>query len=391
MVIGAHMSVDVQTALPENTVKKQNLLNFNRAAMREYFASIGEKPFRADQIMKWIYQEGESDFDNMTNINKKLREKLNRLCEVRAPEISQHQQASDGTIKFAIILDGGQEVETVWIPESDRATLCVSSQVGCALECTFCSTAQQGFNRNLSVAEIIGQVWRVATFIGMSKDTSQRPVTNVVMMGMGEPLLNLKNVVPAMDIMLDDFGFGLSKRRVTLSTSGVVPALDMLGDQIDVALAISLHAPNDTLRDEIVPVNKKYNIEAFLAGVRRYLQKSKANQGRVTVEYVMLSNINDSTDQAHELAKVLKDTPSKINLIPFNPYPGSPYLCSSNSRIDRFAKVLMSYGFTTVVRKTRGDDIDAACGQLVGDVVDRTKRLLKKQQQGQPISVKVSE
>jgi len=279
----------------------------------------------------------------------------------------------------------------VWIPEAERATLCVSSQVGCALECTFCSTAQQGFNRNLSVSEIIGQVWRVATFLGLSKDTSKRPITNVVMMGMGEPLLNLKNVVPAMDLMLDDFGFGLSKRRVTLSTSGVVPALDMLGDQIDVALAISLHAPTDELRNEIVPINKKYNIETFLAGVRRYLSKSRANQGKVTVEYVMLSNINDSTDQAHQLAKVLKETPCKINLIPFNPYPGSPYLCSSNSRIDRFAKVLMSYGLTVVVRKTRGDDIDAACGQLVGDVVDRTKRMLKKQMKGEAISVKMAQ
>jgi 23S rRNA (adenine2503-C2)-methyltransferase len=383
--------VDTVKARPQASIKKVNLLNFNRQGLREYFASIGEKSFRADQLMKWIYQAGESDFEKMTNINKSLRSKLQANCEIRAPEISEYQQATDGTIKFAIILDGGQEVETVWIPETDRATLCVSSQVGCALECTFCSTAQQGFNRNLTVAEIIGQVWRVATFIGLSKDTSQRPITNVVMMGMGEPLLNLKNVVPAMDIMMDDFGFGLSKRRVTLSTSGVVPALDLLGDQIDVALAISLHAPDDTLRNEIVPVNKKYPIEAFLAAVRRYLAKSKANQGRVTVEYVMLSHINDSTDQAHALAKVLKDTPSKINLIPFNPYPGSPYTCSSNSRIDRFAKVLMNYGFTTVVRKTRGDDIDAACGQLVGDVVDRTKRLLKKQMQGQPISVKVTE
>lgn len=370
---------------------KTNLLNFNREGMREYFASIGEKPFRADQVMKWIYQHGVSDFEQMSNLNKKLREKLQASCEVVAPEIAYQQNATDGTIKFALKLEGGQEVETVWIPESDRATLCVSSQVGCALECTFCSTAQQGFNRNLTVSEIIGQVWRVATTLGLSNDTSKRPVTNVVMMGMGEPLLNLKNVVPAMDIMLDDFGFGLSKRRVTLSTSGVVPALDMLGDQIDVALAISLHAPNDTLRDEIVPINKKYPIEEFLAGVRRYLSKSRANQGKVTVEYVMLSHINDSTDQAHELAKALKDTPSKINLIPFNPYPGSPYTCSSNSRIDRFAKVLMEYGFTVVVRKTRGDDIDAACGQLVGDVVDRTKRMLKKQMNGKPISVKMAQ
>lgn len=380
-----------ESVMPAKKQTKINLLNFNRSALREFLTSVDEKPFRADQLMKWIYQEGESDFNNMTNLNKKLRMKLDSLCEIRAPEISEHQQASDGTIKFAIILDGGQEVETVWIPETDRATLCVSSQVGCALECTFCSTAQQGFNRNLSVAEIIGQVWRVATFIGLSKDTSKRPITNVVMMGMGEPLLNLKNVVPAMDIMMDDLAFGLSKRRVTLSTSGVVPALDMLADQIDVALAISLHAPDNTLRNELVPVNKKYPIEEFLASVRRYLAKSKANQGKVTVEYVMLNGINDSTDQAQELAEVLKGTPCKINLIPFNPYPGSPYTCSSNSRIDRFSKVLSGHGLMTVVRKTRGDDIDAACGQLVGDVVDRTKRLLKKQMQGKPISVKVSE
>jgi 23S rRNA (adenine2503-C2)-methyltransferase len=267
----------------------------------------------------------------------------------------------------------------------------VSSQVGCALECTFCSTGQQGFNRNLSVSEIIGQVWRVATTIGLSNDSAKRPISNVVMMGMGEPLLNLKNVVPAMDLMLDDLAFGLSKRRVTLSTSGVVPALDMLGDQIDVALAISLHAPDNKLRDELVPVNKKYPIEEFLAGVRRYLAKSNANQGKVTVEYVMLNGINDSTDQAHELAKVLADTPCKINLIPFNPYPGSPYTRSSNSRIDRFAKVLGSYDLMVVVRKTRGDDIDAACGQLVGEVVDRTKRLLKKQLKGEQISVKMAQ
>lgn len=369
---------------------KTNLLDFNRQGMREFFKSIDEKPFRSEQLMQWIYQYGETDFDKMTNLNKTLRAKLKDKCVIKAPEIAYQQNATDGTIKFALKLEGGQEVETVWIPETDRATLCVSSQVGCALECTFCSTAQQGFNRNLTVAEIIGQVWRVATTIGLSKDTSKRPITNVVMMGMGEPLLNLKNVVPAMDIMLDDFGFGLSKRRVTLSTSGVVPALDKLGDMIDVALAISLHAPTNDLRDEIVPVNKKYPIEEFLAGVRRYLAKSKANQGKVTVEYVMLNGINDSMEQAHQLAKVLKDTPAKINLIPFNPYPGSPYTCSSNSRMDRFSKVLMEYGFTVVVRKTRGDDIDAACGQLVGEVVDRTKRMLKKQMKGEQISVKMA-
>jgi 23S rRNA (adenine2503-C2)-methyltransferase len=383
---------DIQISTQQPAAKaKVNLLNFNRSAMREYFNDIGEKPFRADQVMKWIYHQGVADFELMTNINKVLRAKLLANCEIKAPEIAYQQNASDGTIKFALRLEGGQEVETVWIPDGDRATLCVSSQVGCALECTFCSTAQQGFNRNLSVSEIIGQVWRVATTIGLSNDTARRPITNVVMMGMGEPLLNLKNVVPAMDLMMDDLAFSLSKRRVTLSTSGVVPALDMLGDQIDVALAISIHAPDDELRNVLVPVNKKYPLETFLAAVRRYLAKSNANQGKVTVEYVMLNGINDSTDQAHELAKVLAETPSKINLIPFNPYPGSPYTCSSNSRIDRFAKVLMSYGFVVVVRRTRGDDIDAACGQLVGDVVDRTKRMLKKQLKGETISVKMAQ
>lgn len=357
--------------------EKVNLLDFNRIQLREFFVSLGEKPFRADQVMKWMYHYCYDNFDQMTDINKSLREKLKQLAEIRAPQVAQEQRSSDGTIKWALQV-GNQQVETVYIPEKNRATLCVSSQVGCALACTFCSTAQQGFNRNLRVSEIIGQVWRAAKIIGAAKLTGERPITNVVMMGMGEPLLNLTNVVPAMELMLDDFGFGLSRRRVTLSTSGVVPALDKLGDMIDVALAISLHAPNDRVRDDIVPINKKYNIASFLAAVRRYLQKSTANQGRVTVEYVMLDHINDGTADAHQLAELLKDTPSKINLIPWNPFPGAPYSRSSNSRIDRFAKVLMAYGFTTIVRKTRGDDIDAACGQLAGDVIDRTKRVLRE-------------
>ena len=372
---------------PEKINGKINLLDLTRKEMRQFFADMGEKPFRADQVMKWIYHYCYDDFDLMTDINKVLRTKLKAVAEIRAPEVSEEQRSADGTIKWAIRV-GDQEVETVYIPEDDRATLCVSSQVGCALECKFCSTAQQGFNRNLRVSEIIGQVWRAAKIIGSLKSSGRRPITNVVMMGMGEPLLNLTHVVPAMEIMLDDFGFGLSKRRVTISTSGVVPALDKLGDMIDVALAISLHAPTDDVRDEIVPINKKYNIETFLASVRRYLGKSNANGGRVTVEYVMLDHINDSTDQAHQLAACLKDTPSKINLIPWNPFPGAPYGRSSNSRIDRFSKVLMSYGFTTIVRKTRGDDIDAACGQLAGDVIDRTKRTLRKRMQGEAIDIK---
>ena len=263
-----------QLVTPENVTTKDgkiNLLDLNRQQMREFFKDLGEKPFRADQVMKWMYHYCCDNFDEMTDINKVLRGKLKEVAEIRAPEVVEEQRSSDGTIKWAIAV-GDQRVETVYIPEDDRATLCVSSQVGCALECKFCSTAQQGFNRNLRVSEIIGQVWRAAKIVGAAKVTGQRPITNVVMMGMGEPLLNLNNVVPAMEIMLDDFGFGLSKRRVTLSTSGVVPALDKLGDMIDVALAISLHAPNDEIRDEIVPINKKYNIETFLAAVRRYLE-----------------------------------------------------------------------------------------------------------------------
>ena len=371
---------------------KVNLLNFDHQMLREYFSSIGEKPFRADQVMKWMYHFGYDDFDKMTNLNKNLREKLKRNCEISAPEISQKQVSSDGTIKYALKLEGGQEVETVWIPENNRATLCVSSQVGCALECTFCSTAQQGFNRNLSVSEIIGQVWRVANDIGATRIAGTRPITNIVMMGMGEPLLNMKNLIPALDTFLNDLGYGLSKRRVTVSTSGVVPALDMLKEKIDCALAISIHAPNNELRDEIVPINKKYPLEEFIKASARYIDGSKA-QKAVTVEYVMLDHVNDSTDQAHELARVLEGTPSKINLIPFNPYPGSPYKRSSNSRIDRFDKVLQSYGLTVITRRTRGDDIDAACGQLAGDVLDRTKRTAtintKKEMQAGDISVKI--
>tara|TARA_R110001592_G_scaffold178782_2_gene420025 strand:- start:2094 stop:3278 length:1185 start_codon:yes stop_codon:yes gene_type:complete len=375
---------------------KINLLNLDHQGLREYFASIGEKPFRADQIMKWIYHFGYSDFEQMTNLNKKLREKLQRNCEIKSPEISQKQVSTDGTIKYALVLEGGQEIETVWIPENDRATLCVSSQVGCALECTFCATAQQGFNRNLSMSEIIGQVWRVANDIGATRITGKRPITNIVMMGMGEPLLNMKNLIPALDTMLNDLGYGLSKRRVTVSTSGVVPALDMLKAKIDCALAISIHAPDNTLRNELVPINKKYPLEEFIAAAGRYIEGSKANK-QATIEYVMLDHVNDSTEQAHALAHVLKDLPSKINLIPFNPYPGSSYKRPSNSRIDRFDKVLQSYGLTVITRRPRGEDIDAACGQLAGDVFDRTKRTQiqqntqteKKQVKADEISVKI--
>lgn len=375
--------LSVQSDAP---AKKINLMDLTRQQMREFFKELGEKPFRADQLVKWIYHFGEDNFDNMTNINKKLREKLKAVAEIKAPEVAVEQRSADGTIKWAMQV-GEQQVETVYIPEADRATLCVSSQVGCALACTFCSTAQQGFNRNLTVSEIIGQVWRASKIIGNFGVTGIRPITNVVMMGMGEPLLNVANVVPAMEIMLDDFAYGLSKRRVTLSTSGVVPALDNLSKMIDVALAISLHAPNDELRDEIVPINKKYNIKMLIDSVNRYLSVSNANHGKVTIEYVMLDHVNDSVEHAHQLAEVLKNTPCKINLIPWNPFPEAPYAKSSNTRIDRFQKTLMEYGFTVIIRKTRGDDIDAACGQLAGDVIDRTKRTAMKRQFGQYIGV----
>lgn len=370
----------------DSPAKKINLMDLTRQQMREFFKELGEKPFRADQLVKWIYHFGEDNFDNMTNINKKLREKLKAVAEIKAPEVAVEQRSADGTIKWAMLV-GEQQVETVYIPEADRATLCVSSQVGCALACTFCSTAQQGFNRNLTVSEIIGQVWRASKIIGNFGVTGVRPITNVVMMGMGEPLLNVANVVPAMEIMLDDFAYGLSKRRVTLSTSGVVPALDNLSKMIDVALAISLHAPNDELRDEIVPINKKYNIKTLIDSVNRYLNVSNANHGKVTIEYVMLDHVNDGVEHAHQLAEVLNNTPCKINLIPWNPFPEAPYAKSSNTRIDRFQKTLMEYGFTVIIRKTRGDDIDAACGQLAGDVIDRTKRTAMKRQFGQNIGV----
>lgn len=356
------------------STEKVNLLDFDRKGLRKFFAEeLGEKAFRADQLMKWMYHFGVDDFDAMNNINKKLREKLKHRTEIKAPTVADAQYSDDGTIKWAMRV-GDQDVETVYIPDGDRATLCVSSQVGCALECKFCSTGQQGFNRNLKVSEIVGQIWRAAREIGLEKETGRRPITNVVMMGMGEPLLNMKNLIPSLEIMLDDLGFALSKRRVTVSTSGVVSGLDQMTDNIDVALAISLHAPNDKLRSEIMPINDRWDIEAFLASVRRYIASSNANRGRVTVEYVLLDHVNDDMDHAHELAELLKDTPAKINLIPFNPYPGSPYKKPSNSRIDRFMKTLMQYDYTVTVRKTRGDDIDAACGQLVGDVIDRTKR-----------------
>jgi len=350
--------------------------------LQEDFALRGLQKFRAAQVYRWLHQRGATSFDEMTDLSKDLRVALKESFEIRNTEIAIRRVSKiDGTKKYLFRLNDGEMIESVLMKYKHGYSICISTQVGCKMGCTFCATGKSGFSRDLLPSEMISEIQTA------QKDIGER-ISNVVLMGMGEPLLNLNNVVPAMEIMLDDFGFGLSKRRVTLSTSGVVPALDKLGDMIDVALAISLHAPNDEIRDEIVPINKKYNIETFLAAVRRYLEKSNANQGRVTIEYVMLDHVNDGTEHAHQLAELLKDTPCKINLIPWNPFPGAPYGRSSNSRIDRFSKVLMSYGFTTIVRKTRGDDIDAACGQLAGDVIDRTKRTLRKRMQGEAIDIK---
>ena len=350
----------------------RNLLNLDREGLQAFFAELGEKPFRATQVLKWIHQFGVTDFDQMSNLSKDLRHRLKDCAVVQPPEVVFEKKSEDGTYKWLMQMDGHNRVETVYIPEPGRGTLCVSSQVGCALECTFCSTAQQGFNRNLTVAEIIGQVWVAARAL-----EGKSPLTNVVMMGMGEPLLNFNNVVAAMDLMMDDFAYGLSKRRVTLSTSGIVPALYRLAEVSDVSLAVSLHAPDDALRNELVPINNKYPIAELLDACRHYIAGEKKR--KITFEYVMLSGINDSEDQARALRDLLADVPAKVNLIPFNPFPGTQYQRSSNNAIHRFRNILNEADLVTTTRKTRGDDIDAACGQLVGQVKDRTKRQLKRQ------------
>ena len=355
--------------------EKVNLLDFDRAGLEAFFTELGEKPFRATQILKWIYQFGINDFDEMTNLSKSLREQLKQKAEVRLPEIVTEQHSADGTSKWLLRLDSGNSVETVFIPEDDRGTLCVSSQIGCALECSFCSTAQQGFNRNLSTGEIIGQLW-VVNHAMQVRPRDERKISNVVMMGMGEPLLNFENVVRAMNLMMDDNVYGLSKRRVTLSTAGVVPALLRLKQVSDVALAVSLHAPNDELRNELVPLNRKYPIKELLEACREYVNEE--GRRHITFEYVMLDGINDSQEYARQLVKLLKGLPAKVNLIPFNPFPQSQYKCSDRVTIDRFRDVLVKAGIVTVTRKTRGDDIDAACGQLAGKVKDTTKRTQRK-------------
>jgi 23S rRNA (adenine2503-C2)-methyltransferase len=359
---------------------RTNLLGMTRQQLEGFFAGMGEKPFRAVQVMKWIHQHGVADFGAMTDLSKALRERLAAIAEVHAPEVVCDQAADDGTHKWLLRLDDGNCIETVFIPEKDRGTLCVSSQVGCALDCTFCSTARQGFNRNLTRAEIIGQLWlanrRLSPGPAADGKAPQRVVSNVVLMGMGEPLLNFDAVVDAMRLMLDDNAYGLSKRRVTLSTSGIVPAMDRLKDTLDVALAVSLHAPNDALRDELVPINRKYPIAELLAACRRYVRDGRHHQ-RITFEYVMLDGVNDTPAHARELIRLLRDVPCKVNLIPFNPFPDTRYRRSSEAAIARFQDMLAQAGYTTITRRTRGDDIDAACGQLVGRVADRSRRALR--------------
>ncbi len=363
-----------------------NLFNYNQLQLADYFASIGEKPFRAKQLMRWMHHFGVYDFTQMTDIAKSLREKLAVDTEITLPNVQLEQVSNDGTRKWLIDVNNkvtddkngvANSIETVFIPEDDRGTLCISSQVGCALACTFCSTGAQGFNRNLSVSEIIGQL-AIANKSLRSESgydllsVNDRIISNVVMMGMGEPLTNYDNVVTAMQIMLDDSAYGLSRRRVTLSTSGVVPAMDRLKEDCPVALAVSLHAPNDALRDVLVPINKKYPIKELMAACNRYLEK--APRDFVTFEYVMLDGVNDTVEHAHELLQVIKNVPCKLNLIPFNPFPNSGYETSKASHIRVFRDILMQAGYVVTVRKTRGDDIDAACGQLAGKVLDKTKR-----------------
>ncbi|WP_425915805.1 23S rRNA (adenine(2503)-C(2))-methyltransferase RlmN [Acinetobacter sp. TSRC1-2] len=382
--ISAEQQPSLSTPTQQNAVEKVNLLGMSRPQLEKFFEDMGEKKFRAGQVMKWIHQFFVTDFAEMTNISGKLREKLEKICVIEAPEVVHKNYSKDGTRKWVFRVGEGEGslVETVLIPAEHRSglrrTLCISSQVGCALDCSFCSTGKQGFQRDLTPAEIIGQLW-MANYSYMEDVPvleRERSVTNVVMMGMGEPLLNYDAVLSSMRIMLDDFAYGMSKRRVTLSTSGVVPKIDQLTKDIDVALAISLHAPNDELRNELVPINKKYPLQQLIAACQRYIGKdgNESSRKHVTIEYVMLDGVNDHPEHAQQMIKLLKNLPSKINLIPFNPFPHAPYGRSSRNRIISFQKTLSDAGFVCTIRQTRGDDIDAACGQLVGQVADRTRR-----------------
>lgn len=352
---------------------KVNLLGLTQAKLEAFFEELGEKRFRAGQVMKWIHHFGVDDFDDMTNVSKALREKLKARAEIRGPEVVSEDISADGTRKWVVRVASGSCVETVYIPQNGRGTLCVSSQAGCALDCSFCSTGKQGFNSDLTAAEIIGQVWIANKSFGTVPAKVDRAVTNVVMMGMGEPLLNFDNVIDSMTLMMDDLGYGISKRKVTLSTSGVVPMIEKLGEVTDVALALSLHAPNDELRNQLVPLNKKYPLSVLLPACNKYIA-GLGEKRYLTIEYTLLKDVNDKPEHARELIELLRDTPCKINLIPFNPFPYSGYERPSNNAIRRFQELLHNAGYNVTVRTPRGEDIDAACGQLVGQVMDRTRR-----------------
>jgi 23S rRNA (adenine2503-C2)-methyltransferase len=359
------------------TPAKTNLLGLTRAELEAFVENMGEKPFRARQLMKWLYKRHVADFEQMTDLAKTFRQRLSEIAVVVVPAITTMQVSADGTRKWLLSMDsapgtnGGikQGIEMVFIPEPGRGTLCISSQVGCAMDCTFCSTAQQGFNRNLTAAEIVGQVWLANKELGYQHG-GDRVVTNIVFMGMGEPLANYRNVVPATEILMDDLGFDISRRRVTVSTSGLVPQMLRLAEETNCALAVSLHAPNDTLRDELVPINRKHKIAELLDACWVYVNKQNARS--ITFEYVMLDGVNDHPEHAHELVALLKGRPAKLNLIPFNPFPGTRYKRSGAAAIERFRDILNANGVIATTRRTRGDDIDAACGQLVGRVYDRT-------------------
>lgn len=358
------------------SITKTNLLGLSPAKLEAFFAELGEKRFRATQVLKWIHQLGAESFDEMTNISKALREKLNAVAEIRPPEVVSQDISKDGTRKWVIRVEGGSCVETVLIPEGTRRTLCISSQVGCSLNCSFCSTGKQGFNRNLTAAEVIGQVYIAIKSFGPMNPNGERQVTNVVLMGMGEPLMNFDNVVDSTQLMMDDNAYGLSKRRVTLSTAGVVPAIDKLREVSDVSLAISLHAPNNELRDVLVPINRRYPIDQLIDACNRYLE-GLSDKRVITIEYTMMAGVNDQPHQARELVKVLRRLPCKLNLIPFNPFPNSGYERPSDAAIQAFKQIMVTSNIITTVRRTRGDEIDAACGQLVGQVQDRTRRSQK--------------
>ena len=370
------------TTTESSQQEKINLLDLDAEGIRAWCASIGQKPFRATQLARWIHRYCCDDFDAMTNLAKEFRARLKDLAYIKAPSIIREHQSADGTRKWLFDVGNGNAVEAVFIPEDDRGTLCISTQAGCAMGCLFCSTGKQGFNRNLTTGEIVGQLWTAERELRREAgitDPNDRVISNVVLMGMGEPLQNLDNVIPALRIFLDDNGYGLSRRRVTVSTSGLVRQMDKLGEAVPVALAVSLHAPDDALRDKLMPVNKKHPLEELLAACRRYLKV--APRDFITFEYLLLGGINDAPEQARALVKLVKTVPCKFNLIPFNPFPDSDLKQPEREKVLAFAKILNDAGIVTTVRKTRGDDIAAACGQLAGEVRDRTRRAIRLVQQ----------